>query len=344
MKYCPVCEFDLRGVKTHCAICNHRVVEHHKIRVRSFVDEYIAIDIEYSDSTIIEVAAIHTRNGEIIEEFRSLIRPYQNEFGGLNPFALRVSGISRKMLEKAPPAEDVMPHFIALISSGKPILGHNVKGDISRILSKCPVPKRLHYIDTLDLISLMLPGIPNRKLATLATVLNIEGYMMHRAMEDAQLVRNCYEDLRKRSGGKVIDISQYVEICGTLPKRKLSELKPKDSSTICKDHPLHNSFCVVTGEFGILSRGEAQQAIVCHGGHVRQSVSSKTTHLIVGCDPGCTKLLDVKRRRDRGQHIEIVDEDMFIEMLDIDSSKYIAHLSRGKCATCTEEYKWAGAN
>jgi len=341
MKYCPVCEFDLRGVTTHCAICNHRVVEHCIARIKGFPNEYIAIDIEYSDNTIVEVAAVHMRDGSKIEEFQSLVRPGQTELENLNPFAMRVSGINRKMLENAPLAKDVLPHFISLVCSGHPILGHNVKGDISRTLSKCPEPKRVIYVDTLFLANVMIPEIPNRKLETLAAVLDIEECMKHRAMTDTLLAIDCYEEMKRLGDGKATDISQYVSLCRTPSKEKLSEMKPKGQPFTCDEHPLFNSFCVVSGEFGLLSRMEAQQAIVCHGGNVRAGISGKTTHLIVGCNPGCSKLADVKRRRENGQHIEVVNEDIFMEMLEIDSSKFNLHLAKGKCATCLEDCNWA---
>ncbi len=60
---------------------------------------------------------------------------------------------------------------------------------------------------------------------------------------------------------------------------------------------------VVTGTLSTMSREDAAAFIKSHGGKVTDSVSKKTNYLVVGADPGGTK---VNKARELG--IEMIDE------------------------------------
>ena len=67
---------------------------------------------------------------------------------------------------------------------------------------------------------------------------------------------------------------------------------------------------VLTGSLESFTRDEAQDAIRRQGGHPTSSVSSNTDYLVVGSEPGDTKLEDA-----REHDVETLDEEEFLELL-----------------------------
>jgi DNA ligase (NAD+) len=74
--------------------------------------------------------------------------------------------------------------------------------------------------------------------------------------------------------------------------------------------PLAGKTVVITGEISGMSRDEAQKQLEALGAKVTGSVSKKTTYLIVGSEPGASKL---EKARELG--IETVDEAAFRKLI-----------------------------
>ena len=83
-----------------------------------------------------------------------------------------------------------------------------------------------------------------------------------------------------------------------------------ERTAVAADGPLTGQVVVITGTLATMSREEARDAARAAGAAVTDSVSKKTTLLVVGADAG-SKL---KKARDLG--IRIVDEDGFQQLLD----------------------------
>src|SRR5207245_7657061 len=60
----------------------------------------------------------------------------------------------------------------------------------------------------------------------------------------------------------------------------------KETATATGPRPLADQTYVVTGTLPTLSRQQARDLIESAGGHVADSLSKKTTALVVGADPG----------------------------------------------------------
>jgi DNA ligase (NAD+) len=71
--------------------------------------------------------------------------------------------------------------------------------------------------------------------------------------------------------------------------------------------PLHGTSWVLTGALESLSREEAKEMIRKKGGDVSESVSKKTTYVVVGTDPGS------KAEKAKKLGVEILDEASFLE-------------------------------
>jgi DNA ligase (NAD+) len=73
--------------------------------------------------------------------------------------------------------------------------------------------------------------------------------------------------------------------------------------------PLAGKSIVVTGTLSSMSREEAQESLRSLGAKVSSSVSSKTTYLVHGADPGS------KLEKARQLNVELLDEEAFLKLL-----------------------------
>jgi DNA ligase (NAD+) len=81
-----------------------------------------------------------------------------------------------------------------------------------------------------------------------------------------------------------------------------SGLTLKETATATGPRPLADQTYVVTGTLPTLSRQQARDLIEGAGGHVSDSLSKKTTALIVGADPGS------KLEKAKALGVEQIDE------------------------------------
>ena len=70
---------------------------------------------------------------------------------------------------------------------------------------------------------------------------------------------------------------------------RVKETKPKAAASVAGQGTLEGKTFVITGTLPTMSREQAAAFIKSHGGKVTDSVSKKTSYLVVGVDPGGTK-------------------------------------------------------
>ena len=92
----------------------------------------------------------------------------------------------------------------------------------------------------------------------------------------------------------------------TMSKTKTNQVT-KESDTVL---PLQGMTIVVTGTLERFKRTEIESVIEQHGGHVSSSVSSKTTFVLVGKEPG-SKLEKAKKLG-----VRVIGESEFLEMIE----------------------------
>ena len=98
------------------------------------IGDFTAIDIETTGldpktDKIIEIGAIKVRNGQIEEEFESLVSPGRC----LEEVIVQLTGINEEMLRDAPMPAEVIPKLIEFVGEDV-ILGHSVLFDYSFLL------------------------------------------------------------------------------------------------------------------------------------------------------------------------------------------------------------------
>lgn len=170
--------------------------------------EYIAVDLETTGLSpvkdgIIEIGAVHFRDGVPVGEFQTLVRP-----GCVVPQRItELTGISEEMLCQAPVFAEVAETFLEF-SGELPIVGHSILFDFSflkRAYGRLGIAYERKGIDTLKLCRQFLPAEEKKNLGAACSLFGIQGTSYHRAFNDAMCTGLLLEQL------KIQYLEQYVE-------------------------------------------------------------------------------------------------------------------------------------
>ncbi len=159
--------------------------------------DLIALDLETTglDSAkdaIIEVGAVRLRDGEVIEEFGTLINPgFQ-----IPSDTTYITGIDTDDVQDSPNIHQVVPKLADFVSN-LPIIAHNISFDLA-FLQKYKLGLNNQPIDTFELASLVVPKAPRYNLTSLVQLFNISLENAHRALDDARATALLYWKLWER--------------------------------------------------------------------------------------------------------------------------------------------------
>ena len=161
--------------------------------------EFTAIDLETTgDDTatceIVEISAVRVRDGVVVEEFSSLVRPRLPISAG----AVEVHGIRESDVRSAPRFEDIWPRFQAFCGDDV-IVAHNGYEFDFRVLTRMvrALGKRFELCtyDTIPLARELYPT--SRKLVELARKFGIDCGRSHRALDDARTLAHVFVKLNE---------------------------------------------------------------------------------------------------------------------------------------------------
>lgn len=203
---------------------------------------FVSLDIETTGfnpekDQIIELAGVKFNENEIVETYQSLVNPAQP----IPPLISHMTGISNDLLTGAPSLEEVSEEILRFIGSD-PIVGHNIEFDVT-FLNQKGLPLKNDLYDTLQLSSILLPGLPSYSLDTLGRILKIEHLEKHRALSDSIAAYNLFKILLEKI--KEIDSTTLAEINAILdksawPLKTLFKKKPEQQRTGTGEN--HNNF------------------------------------------------------------------------------------------------------
>ncbi len=157
--------------------------------------ELIALDLETTGlspdtDAIIEVGAVRFRDGQVIDEFSTLVNP-------LRPLPQEVSlltGISEASLQTQPTLSEVIPQLRHYLGDAV-LIAHNAQFD--RAFMEKAGFRDYHWLDTLELGSILLPRALRYSLAYLSSHFQIDLMSHHRATDDARATAYLYWELWK---------------------------------------------------------------------------------------------------------------------------------------------------
>lgn len=187
-------------------------------------EQLIVLDLETTGSQpvkddIIEIGAVKTLKGQIVDTFSELVKPRCE----IPDYVQKLTGINHEMVANCPYIEEVLPKFLKF-SGDDVIVGHNVALFDYRMLKVKANKQGYAYeksvIDTLLLARKFLPHIPSRRLGDLCAYYQIDLSSAHRAFHDAKATHELLLRL----------IADYYEGCPEpFAPRKMAWKVPKQS-------------------------------------------------------------------------------------------------------------------
>lgn len=160
---------------------------------------YVVFDVETTGASagkgggITEIGALKLWGGQVVEEFSSLVNPGRP----IDPFVVRLTGITDRMVAGAPPISEVMPRFEEFVE-GSVVVGHNVQFDCGFVAAaRGGVPLPNPVLDTLKLARSLVPGLRRYRLSALVNHFGIRQAPNHRALADASATTEVFRRLLK---------------------------------------------------------------------------------------------------------------------------------------------------
>ena len=151
---------------------------------------YVVFDVETTGSSagkggITEIGAVKLVGGQVVDQFSTLVNPGRK----IEPFVVRLTGITDRMVADAPTPAEVMPLFEEF-AEGSVLVGHNVHFDNAFVAAARgaaglpPLPNRV-VLDTLKLARVLVPGLKRYRLSSLVAHFGVRAAPNHRALADA---------------------------------------------------------------------------------------------------------------------------------------------------------------
>ena len=158
----------------------------------------VSMDLETTgkyplQADICEMAAVSWSEGEIQEEYQTLIKPVDD----MRPEVIAIHNITEEMVATAPPIAEKVSEFHQFISQGV-CVAHHAPFDMGFLSyefekAKLPLPK-LPGLCTSLLSRALITDTKNHRLSTLAEHFQIEVGQAHRALDDS---KTCLQVLLK---------------------------------------------------------------------------------------------------------------------------------------------------
>ncbi|MBW7650318.1 PolC-type DNA polymerase III [Anoxybacillus sp. ST4] len=205
-------------------------------------DTFVVFDVETTGlsavyDTIIELAAVKVKNGEIIDRFESFANPHHP----LSATTIELTKITDDMLKDAPDVEEVLEKFYHWIEDCV-LVAHNATFDIGFLNAGF---KKIHrgkvtnpVIDTLELARYLYPELKNHRLNTLCKKFNIELTQHHRAIYDAEATGYLLIHLLKELDEKGITYHDHLNVAS------------KEQGAFQRSRPFHATL-LVQNEVGL---------------------------------------------------------------------------------------------
>ena len=159
-------------------------------------ETYVVFDVETTGlssayDTIIEIAGVRVKDGEIVDSYESFANPRHP----LSALTTKLTGITDDMVQTAPEVEQVMREFVDFCGDSI-LVAHNASFDMGFLYAACKKAAidtpAYGVIDTLELSRLLYPDMRNHRLNTLAKRFNVELTQHHRAIYDTEATAHLF--------------------------------------------------------------------------------------------------------------------------------------------------------
>ncbi|MDN3437756.1 PolC-type DNA polymerase III [Planococcus sp. APC 3900] len=180
-------------------------------------ETFVVFDLETTGlsavyDTIIELAAVKIKGGQIIDKFESFANPHHE----LSSTTIDLTGITDDMVKNAPEVEEVIRKYHEW-AGDHIMVAHNASFDMGFLYvcyKKYGIETKHATIDTLELARMLHPELKNHRLNTLAKKFGIELTQHHRAIYDTEATSYLLTHLLKEADQKGIlyhdQLNDYV--------------------------------------------------------------------------------------------------------------------------------------
>lgn len=151
---------------------------------------YVVLDLETTGAKappcrITEIGAFKVKNGEIIDEFHSLVNPQTP----IPEFISQLTGITDGMVKDAPFFSDLVISFLDFIDDSV-MVAHNAQFDLRFVNHEIGLMEPDHklgnpHLCTVQIARKLVSGVENHRLNTLARHFGVPLVNHHRAKDDA---------------------------------------------------------------------------------------------------------------------------------------------------------------
>ncbi len=309
---------------------------------------YIAIDFETANAKLsspCSLGMVVVEDGEIRSKHHWYIRPEPFYF---NPMNISIHGITPEMTEDAPTFDVLWPELEPFFKNNI-VIAHNASFDMGVVRHTLDYfgisYPNTSYFCSMKLYQKMTPDFTSYRLPMLSKSIGFE-FKHHDALEDSiacsKLILHALEQSQCRSIEELA--RQYRVTLGELypngytpcsislsglrsaprKSKSITDIRPDENATLTGDVTyFEGRRFAVTGSFSSMSRNEALQQIVNHGGKISNTITRSTDVLVVGekdyqkMHEGkvSSKLRKALELQMNGGDIEIVSEEEFGKML-----------------------------
>jgi len=202
-------------------------------------DKYIVFDFETSGLSpamgdrAIEVGAVCVSNGEIIDEFQTLMNPGKR----IPAFIESYTGVTNSMLSKAPSNKEAMKSF-SLFIKDTPLIAHNASFDqhfLNSEFERINIQVIQPIACSLKVARRLYQDAPNHKLETLVKINKIKTTgKFHRALADAHMTALLWMQMSYDIGIRfnILDVNfNLMHKIGSVPKKNLEKFIAKYSNS-----------------------------------------------------------------------------------------------------------------
>ena len=156
------------------------------------LSSFISLDFETTGLSkftdrIIEVAAIHFKDGKIDDSYVTLVNPKIQ----ISDTITNITGITNEMVSHAPTEQEIVEELHSFIGN-YPLVAHNMKFDegfLNELFNRYNLPEKSNQLyDTLHLARVTNFDQPTYNLGFLAELYNLSSEGSHRAKKDSE---NC---------------------------------------------------------------------------------------------------------------------------------------------------------
>lgn len=275
------------------------------------MNEFYVLDVETANadySSICQIGLARFENGELTEKWESLIDP-EDYFDGMN---ISIHGITEDIVDGSPTFVEIYPKLKDFLENK--IVGHHMPFDRIAINRACELSK-LELIETNWLDSAKIVrrtweefAYSGYGLANVANHLGIE-FEHHNALQDAiatgKVMLKALEESEINLEDWFLRVKKPINIYANGSTNIKLEGNPEG--------PLYGENIVFTGALKI-PRAEAGKIAVDLGCNVSNSVTKKTTMLVVGIQDS-TKLAGYSKSSKHRKAEELINKGIEIRIL-----------------------------